>query len=428
MSRPDTSTVSTSQPPLWGASPHRLITLEEAWEAIANETRHLAPESVPTHQAGGRVLAKPLLATEDYPNFNKAMMDGFAVRAQDCLEAGASLNIEGLIAAGASTDVALSAGRAARINTGAPVPRGADAVVRIEDTQIDQTAGIVRINAAVKPGQNVTRQGSHCRRGDIILAPPLLLEAAQIAVIHANGTPEVSVYPDVSVAIAPTGDELISVGTPRSAGRIYESNGPMLMELVRQFGGTPTSLGIIRDDESALREKLKEALKSRVVVAAGGMSMGTLDLVPKVLADLGVRWIFHGVQVRPGKPVAYGRGPDGQHVIGLPGNPVSAFVCSWLFLRMVIRGLQGHVTQPPHRWRATLAREMKPAKDPRPAYVPARVWNNSEWGVTVEPCGWGGSGDPFGAALANALLCRDDPTRPLEVGSSVDVILTSREM
>lgn len=415
-------------PSQWGKTPHPLLTLEEAWDRIAGQVKPLPAETIPATEAGNRVLAQPLLASDDYPSFTKSMMDGLAVRSIECSRPGITLKLRDTIPAGSPNVAPLSPGEAARINTGAPLPPGADAVVRIEDADLNESARTVQIRVASKAGKHVSPQGSHCRRGDIILAPPILLEAAQIAVIHANGVADVAVFPDVHVAIVPTGDELVEAGTRRKPGQIHDSNGPMLMELVRQFGGTPAHLGITEDNESVLRKRLSEALKSPVVVAAGGMSMGTLDLVPKVLADLGVNWIFHGVQVRPGKPIAYGRGPAGQHVFGLPGNPVSAFVCSWLFVRMAIRGLQGHVVRPPHRWRATLAREIPPAKDPRPAFVPARVWNNAEWGFTAEPCGWGGSGDPFGAALANALLCRDTPTESLPIGSTVDVILISKEM
>src|SRR5690606_7584247 len=130
----------------------------------------------------------------------------------------------------------------------------------------------------------------------------------------------------------------------------------------------------------------------------GGMSMGTLDLAPTCLAELGVTWRFHGVRIRPGKPVAYGRGPDGQHVFGMPGNPVSAFVCAWLFLRMVVRGLSGHAAAPPVRWRATLTRAIGAKRDSRPAFVPGRLWHHRHAGWLADPCAWSGSADPFGLA------------------------------
>jgi len=158
------------------------------------------------------------------------------------------------------------------------------------------------------------------------------------------------------------------------------------------------------------------------------MSMGTLDLVPGAFESLGVRWLFHGVEMRPGKPVAYGLGPAGQHVVGLPGNPVSSFVCAWLFVRMIVRGLQGFAVRPPERIRATLAADLKPVHDARPAFVPARVQSDATSGLIVTPVAWGGSGDPFGLASANALLCRDAPTTSSVSGDPASVILLSHDL
>jgi len=189
----------------------------------------------------------------------------------------------------------------------------------------------------------------------------------------------------------------------------------------------PRNLGIACDEPAALRLSLGRAMDSPVVLAAGGMSMGTLDLVPQILSELGVRWLFHGVQLRPGKPVAYGRGSAGQHVFGLPGNPASAFVCAWLFVRMTVRGLQGFSPDPPATQKATLVCDLKPAKDARPSFVPARVWNDPQRGLLVEPTEWGGSGDPFGLALGNALLVRERPLAASTAGECVTVMITGTD-
>jgi molybdopterin molybdotransferase len=163
-------------------------------------------------------------------------------------------------------------------------------------------------------------------------------------------------------------------------------------------------------------------LKRPVVLIAGGMSMGTLDLVPAACEAIGIRWRWHGVSMRPGKPVAYGRGPAGQHVFGLPGNPVSAFVCAWLFARMVIEGLQGLDPAPPPQVTARLAVELPRHRDPRPAYVPARYWNDVSSGLLVKPTPWKGSSDPFGLVEANGLLIRDRPAQSMAEGEFVGVM------
>lgn len=413
---------------VWGKVPHNLISLEEGWDQIARAVRPLPACEIDARQAFGRVLAEPIVASDDFPPFDKSMMDGFAVRSVDCTACQTQLTIAGMATAGGSVARAPAAGEAVRINTGAPLPLGTDAVVRIEDAQISSDGSSVTIGVIASAGMNVSRRGAHVRQRDIILAPPLTIESPQIAVIATNGLTTVRVYPEVTAGIVTTGNELVSPGMPRGPGQIYESNGPMLVALMRQFGAQPHDCGIARDDPAELRERFSSALRHPIVIAAGGMSMGTLDLVPQVLAELGVEWKFHGVRVRPGKPIAYGIGPDGQHVFGLPGNPVSAYVCSWLFVRMAVRGLMGHAVLPPHRWRASLNREMTAARDARPAFVPARVWNDEQRGMVADPCGWGGSGDPFGQALANALLVRENPTETAIVGCHVDVILISADM
>jgi molybdopterin molybdotransferase len=349
------------------------------------------------------------------------MMDGFAVRAADCAKPGARLRIIGVVPAGGTWPTPLAAGQAVQINTGAPLPTGADAVVRVEDTTV--VGEEVTIATIARAHQCLTLRGSDRRKGETILTPPLTIGPAQIAAAATAGAATLEVAREVSVAIVSTGDELVPAGTARKPGEIFDSNGPMLVALMRQFGATPRSLGVVRDDEREITGCLRDALREPIVLTVGGMAMGTLDLVPRVFESLGVGWSFHGVDVRPGKPVAYGRGPDGQHVIGLPGNPVSAYVCSWLFVRMAIRGLQGFKAEAPPRTRALLATALTPHRDPRPAYVPARVWNEPTRGLLTEPCRWSGSADPFGLAEANALLVRDDPTRALAEGDAADVIL-----
>lgn len=412
----------------WGKEPHRLLSLDEAHERISAEVTPLASRAVALDQAVGRVLASPIVASEDNPAFHKAMMDGFAVRAADCTRPSTELEILGLAPAGAEPTQTVGKGQAVQINTGAPVPDGADAVVRIEDTTRSADGAHVTVNAPISTGKHIAPRASNTLKGDVVLAPPLRLESAQIAAAATAGAAEVEVYPEVSVAIAVTGNELVAVGQAKKPGQIFESNGPMLAALMRQFGARPEQIGIVPDEPQALKHSLAAAMQHPLVIAVGGMSMGTLDLVPQVFADLGVDWKFHGVRMRPGKPVAYGRGPDGQHVFGLPGNPVSAFVCAWLFVRMVIRGLQGLPPSPPQRWSVTLAADLKPGRDSRIALLPARVWNCPDRGMMAEPCAWHGSGDPVGLAKANALLVREKPTDAAPAGHRAEVILISSDI
>lgn len=412
----------------WGRDQRRLLSLHEAWQTLwravtSQAARELPPigvEAIPLQQSLGRVLAAPVYADDDYPSFDKAMMDGFAVRSADCAAPGETLRIAGLVPAGAVFQGQVSEAEAVRINTGAPIPEGADAVAKIEDCEVtDET---VTIKSAIRPGQSISPRGSDRRHGDIVLTPPARLNPSRIAAAATAGAATLTVAKPVGAAIVSTGDELVTPGQPKPPGAIYDSNGPMLTALLRQFGAEPCNLGFGRDTTESLTSLFERALEQPVVLAVGGMSMGTLDLVPQTLSTLGVQWYFHGVQMRPGKPVAYGLGPRGQHVFGLPGNPVSAFVCSWLFVRMIVQALQGFEAQPPPRITVTLSRDIKPHRDPRPAFVPARLWNEEDRGLLTEPCHWSGSGDPFGLADADALLCLPEPDQPTAAGSRVEVI------
>lgn len=410
----------------WGREGRPLVSLETAWDAVARDVTPMGITSLSPTEALGRVLARPVISTDDCPSFDKAMMDGFAVRAEDCAVAGTELKVVGLAPAGASPAEEVAPGRAVRINTGAPVPPGADAVVKIEDTTPSSDRSTVIVRVGVRRGLNIVPQGSDRRQGAVVLSPPMRLGAAQLAAAVSAGVHAVQVYQPVGVAIVVTGDELLPLGARRTRGQIVESNGPMLAALMRQFGAEPCEPRIARDTPTDLNDRIAEALRHPVVLVVGGMSMGTLDLVPQACKELGVHWAFHGVSVKPGKPVAYGRGPDGQHVFGLPGNPVSVFVCAWLFVRMVIRGMQGFLPpSPPRRWRATLTAPLGSSIDPRPSLLPARVWSDAQRGMMAEACPWGGSGDLFGLALGDALLLRPDPTKPVQAGDAVEVILLS---
>ncbi len=406
----------------WGRDAHRLLSLQEAWQIIRADVTPLGHEVIPLAHSYRRILASPVMADDDSPPFDKSIMDGFAVRAADCGQPGATLRVLGLAAAGGKAGQLINTREAIRINTGAPLPPGADAVVRIEDTTSSADNTAVQIKVAATAGQCITPRGALCKRGEVVLTPPLQLNAAQLAAAATAGAAYVTVSRTIDVALITTGDELVPVGEPRNPGQIHEANGPMLGALVQQFGAVPRDLGIARDAADDLLPKLTAALQSPVVIASGGMSMGTLDLVPAAFEKLGVRWLFHGVDMRPGKPIAYGRGPRGQHIIGLPGNPVSSFVCAWLFARMIVRGLSGFPVDPPATIRARLAMDIKPAKDPRPAYVPASVWNDKSNGLMVEPVPWRGSDDPYGLAIANALLVRSSPTSAPPAGSDAEVI------
>ena len=400
--------------------------MDEAWEAIRRGVGSAAAcpvERVSLAEASGRVLARPVISDDDYPAFDRSMMDGFAVRSADCAASGARLRNRGLIIAGQSGQTPLGNGEAMQINTGAPLPAGADAVIRIEDCAIEGDS--VTLATVVKAGSNVSIRATDRRKGDTILTPPLVLGPAHSAAAATAGAATVEVAKRVEVAIVSTGDELVRAGEPRRRGQIYDSNGPMLTALMREFGASPREPTFAPDEADALAGHLREALTCPIVLTVGGMSMGTHDLVPQALAALGVEWQFHGVYMRPGKPAAYGVGPKGQQIFGLPGNPVSAFVCAWLFARMAVRSRLGFEAVPPTVLKAKAAVDFKAHRDARPAYIPASVSSDPQEGLVARPTRWSGSSDPFGLAEANALLYLANPTEANPAGSLVGIILTS---
>lgn len=407
-----------------------LRTIEEAWRLIAAEVRPLATESVPLLRAHGDVLAESIVAAMDLPPFDRAMMDGYAVHAADVAAAPCELHIAGDAPAGAVVEQAVQPGACLRINTGAPMPPGTDAVVPVEWTAPGSAADHVRVERSITVGRHVARRGENRRCGQVVLAAGTRLHAAQIAAAATANVETVTVHRRPRVGIVSTGDEVVELGSALRPGQIIDSNGPMLVALTREAGGRiftdddsqPRGWTHVRDEAELLREALIRALRADVVITVGGMSKGTLDLVPDAFERLGARWVFHGVAMRPGKPVAYGVGPDGQHIFGLPGNPVSSLVCFVLFVQMVIDGLQGLPATPPERILATAAEPFLPVRDPRPAYVPARLDFRSPGRQTIRPVPWRGSGDAIGAGRANALAHQPKGDVEIPVGTLLEAI------
>lgn len=406
-----------------GPSSEPLISLQNAWERIAREVRPGPIEQVPVSEAHERVLAEQVVATADYPAFDKSMMDGYAVRSESTAGAPCTLHMVGELPAGRFSHTALGAGDAMRINTGAPLPPGADAVVPVEETESTGNGG-VRINRPAPAGRCVSRRGSIRRAGQVVLSAPARIRSAQLAGLATAGVAAMKAYRRPTVAIVVTGDELVAIGSTPAEGRIIDSNGPMLAAMARECGADVVRSSVARDDERDLASKLSDALGAvggGVVVAVGGMSKGTRDLVPGVATKLGVRWVFHGVSVRPGKPAGFGIGPAGQIVFGLPGNPVSSAVCFLAFVRLALDRLSGFPRSEPTLLRARLAEPIPPGRDPRPAFLPAHVSLGAGEAV-AQICQWSGSSDPFGPAAANAYVFQSDGMQPFDAGEWVGVL------
>jgi molybdopterin molybdotransferase len=299
-------------------------------------------EEVAIADALGRVLAEPVVGAEPVPGFDNSAMDGFAVIAADTRgatdDAPVSLRVVGESRAGHPAGSDLDAGQAIAISTGAVVPRGADAVVRVEDTR--SADGSVEVAAEAREGLNIRRSGEDVRPGEEVLEPGAVLRAAELGVLASVARPYVRCARRPRVAVLSTGDELIGPGDPPFPGAVRNSNSYSVPALIAAAGGEVDRVAGIRDDPAATREAIEAALEADIVVICGGVSVGEHDHVRPALAELGAREVFWGVALRPGKPTWFGIHGD-TIVFGLPGNPVSAMVTFVLFVRPAIRAMLG---------------------------------------------------------------------------------------
>jgi molybdopterin molybdotransferase len=323
-----------------------LITPAEARECVLSRVRPLELETVALPASLGRVLGEPLASADDIPPFDSSAMDGFAVRAADTRGARADepveLRLVGESRAGAPAPSGPGPGEAVRISTGAVLPPGADAVVRVEDTA--ERDAIVAIRAEVEPGKEIRRAAEDVSAGEQVLSAGQVLGAAELAVAASVGAGVVACRRRPRVSILVTGDELVEPGQLLADGQIRNTNGIAIEAQAREAGAEITSRATVGDDFRATIEAVASALQADVAVTTGGVSVGPHDHVKPALAELGVEEVFWGVALRPGKPTWFGtRGRT--LVFGLPGNPVSAMVTFHLFVRPALAALQGGETR-----------------------------------------------------------------------------------
>jgi molybdopterin molybdotransferase len=307
--------------------------------------------------------------------------------------------------------------------TGAPMPAGADAVVMVERTEL-LPEGRIKVNDKIVPGKNVLPRGREMKAGDKIFAPGVRLRPEEVGVLAGIGKSQVKVHPRPTVAIVPTGDEIVEVWEKPGPGQIRNSNGRMLLAQVARGGGVPRWIGIARDNEPHLRQLIGQALEADVIVLSGGVSAGKVDLVPAVLGSMGVEALIHKVRLKPGKPMYFGvkrrEGKPPALVFGLPGNPVSSLVCFELFVRPALRTLMG--LPPGPRWIKAKLKANVTYKTDRPTYHPA-VLEIVDDGWAVQPVPWFGSPDLRGVTAGNALVLFDEGEGIYRAGDSLLTML-----
>ena len=342
-----------------------LMPVEEARARILSNVKPLTPEQIPLAQALGRVLVRPLTAKRDQPPFDASAMDGYAVRSEDT---ATELSVIGISAAGHAFKGKLKPGEAVRIFTGAPVPSTSDAIVIQENAMA--VGKVVTILSPARARQNIRPRGLDFKKGETLLPSALRLNARDIGLAAAMNCGIVSVRKKPVVAVIATGDELVLPGQIPRPDQIVSSNSYALAAMSESFGADVINCGIVKDNLKATERAILKMAKADVIVTTGGASVGDHDFIQEALKNTGVKIDFWKIALRPGKPFMYGR-KGKQHVLGLPGNPVSALVCSRLFLKPLLDALQGLPAEEAVAM-ARLGTAMN-ANDSRQDYVRARL-------------------------------------------------------
>jgi molybdopterin molybdotransferase len=398
-----------------------MIAVERALEIVLQHAPQLAHEDVGLGVALGRVLASDVRSDVDQPPFDRAAMDGYAVRSYDLRDAPVTLDVVGRIPAGAAPHASGPQPRQVmEIMTGAPVPPGADAVLQIENTRSVDGGQRVELLESVVPGRNIAPRASEVRAGNVVLARGRTLDPAALAVLAAAGCARVSVGRRPRVFVLATGDELVEVSEVPGPGQIRSSNGYALGAQARLAGADVVSLGTVADDQQMLEERLTEGLRADVLLVSGGVSKGAFDLVEPALARLGVRVLFDAVTIKPGAPLVFGTA-GATLVFGLPGNPISTQVTFDLFVRPALLRMQGAQTLARPRVEAELLSAVD-NRSKRANHLPAAL--RFEGGRFVaRPIRSQGSADMTAHAQANALLVLQPEQVRAEAGARVPAIL-----
>lgn len=396
-----------------------VIPVEQARQIVLENVGILPSEAIDLNSSPGRFLAEDVAADSDMPPFDRARMDGYALKANDVLEPGAVLEVIGAVAAGEAFGGVVSRGQAVRIMTGAPVPAGADAVQRFEVTE--EVDGRARINETIRVGQNIGRRGSEARGGETVIPRGTRITPAEIAVLASFGYARVRVTRRPTMALFATGSELVEVAAKPSTAQIRNSNSHALAGYAKEAGIDAADLGIIPDDEDRLRRAIGDALdRFDVVALSGGVSMGDYDLVKAVLKELGAQVFFDKVCIHPGKPTVFARRGE-RIVFALPGNPVSMAVTFLMFAYPALLRMQGAAMTDLPVVMAQLAQDVRHNPDRR-SYLPGR-FQIKDGRVSVAPVKWTGSSDLVAFRRANALLVIRENVEKLSKGEAVETVL-----
>jgi len=386
-----------------------LIVPKEALARVLDSATPLTPVAMPANESLGRTLAKDIVSDRDYPPFNRAMMDGYAVRVAD---AGKSVLVDGEIAAGQTPDVSVRDGVAVGIMTGAPCPNGCEAVVQKELVTV--SGDRVTLPENIRSGYNIAPRGTECEASATIIQQGSTVTPLHLALLATFGQKQAQVIPAASVHIIVTGRELVAVGDEPGKAQIRNSNAPMIEGFVHATGARCTGIRHAADETDAIVRALDEGSSADCVITTGGVSAGNYDLVPEALERFGAETIFHGVEQRPGKPMLFAR-RDSQLIFGLSGNPMACLVGYNRYVLPALRSMMG-MTPPSPTFTGNLVAPVA-GRGSFTYYATARATaGDQRW--DVQPISGKGSADMFSTANANALI-HVPPGANLQAGDNV---------
>jgi molybdopterin molybdotransferase len=406
-----------------------MLSVAEARERILSHFQTAAEENIPLIECANRVLAMDVIAAHDLPLFDNSSMDGFAIRAVDSSNAAASsvtLSVVADIPAGSVPTVTLAQGQAARIMTGAQLPEGADAVIPVEDTNFNDRSAdtvapkTVSFTRVVKVGENTRPRGMDLRAGQVVLQKGRKLKPQDLGLLAMLGVARVQIHKKPRVALLSSGDELLDVDAPLTAGKIHDSNSYALAALIENAGADILRLGVAKDSRESVEGLLQKAVDEHVdlIISSAGVSVGAFDFVKEVIEASG-KLDFWRVNMRPGKPLAFGE-YRGTPFFGLPGNPVSAFVGFEVFVRPVLERLNGQLDGTRLTIKVRCDEEIE--SDGRESYLRAKIRNEN--GITIATLtGHQGSGNLLSLVQADALLIIPAGVKCVPVGQEVEAIL-----
>jgi molybdopterin molybdotransferase len=395
-----------------------VITVAEALAVVLRACATGRVETTPLSEALGRVLAEDIASDVDWPPFDTSAMDGYAVRVAEASPGHPLAERAGLVAAGDLPPAPLSRGEAVRVMTGAPLPPDTEAVVPVEDAV--RANGRVTAKTAPRPGEHIRRRAESIRAGSRLVERGSRLGPTELALAALAGSDPVAVHARPRVTVAVTGNELVATSAKPGPGQLRDSNGPMLAALCRVRGAHAAARAAVADEGSAVRRLFADAGREEdLLITSGGVSAGDLDLLPAAAEKAGFELLFHGVAMRPGKPVAFGR-RDGALWLGLPGNPVSSSVAFHLFGSTALDALQGLARPGPRFVTARLTQDVS-VRGARETYRDA-ILEDLDGELRVSALETLGSHDLAAYARANALLRLPAGSGGLRAGAIVECL------